>query len=294
MKTVLIGSGNVASHLGKALIKSGHAVVQIYSRRLEHAQELATALAEGSAEDTEKDLAEGSAENRLTIPIDRLDRLDREADIYFICVSDQAIAEVIAQLPAGLKGVVVHTSGSTSISVFADAGASDEGAASVETGSGGYQGRHGVFYPVQTFSKAKAIDFKNIPLALEASDPDTYQLLSRIAAGLSERVFPCDSTQREAIHIAAVFACNFSNYLYSVADRILQQHGLDFELIRPLILETAEKAQLFAPASVQTGPAVRKDLKIVQQHLDFLDREKLADPRIRQLYALISEILAGR
>ncbi len=287
MKIVLIGSGNVASQLGKALIKSGYAVVQVYSRRLEHAQELATALAEGSTEDTAKDLAKGSTESRPIIPIDRLDRLDREADLYFICVSDQAIAEVIGQLPVGLKGVVVHTSGSTSISVFADEGASD-------VGSGGYQGRHGVFYPVQTFSKAKAIDFKNIPLALEASDPDTYQLLSGVAAGLSERVFPCDSNQREAIHIAAVFACNFSNYLYTVADQILQQHGLDFELIRPLILETAEKAQLFAPASVQTGPAVRKDLKIVQQHLDFLDREKLADPRIRQLYALISEILAGK
>lgn len=288
MKIVLIGSGNVASHLGKALIKSGHQVLQVYSRTLEHAQELVTALVEGSA----KGSAEGSGENRLTIPIARLDRLDREADLYFICVSDKAIAEVIGQLPLGLKGVVVHTSGSTSISVFAGAGASAADATGV--GSGGYQGRHGVFYPVQTFSKAKAIDFKHIPLALEASDPDTYQILYGVAAGLSEQVFPCDSTQREAIHIAAVFACNFSNYLYTVADRILQQHGLDFELIRPLILETAEKAQLFAPASVQTGPAVRKDLKIVQQHLDFLDREKLADPRIRQLYALISEILAGK
>jgi len=285
MKIVLIGSGNVASHLGQALIKSGHQVLQVYSRTLEHAQELVTILT--TAKGSVKGSAKGSGENRLTIPIARLDRLDREADLYFICVSDQAIAEIIAQLPAGLKGVVVHTSGSTSISVFADAGASG-------AGSGAYRGKYGVFYPVQTFSKAKTIDFKNIPLALEASDPDTYKILYGIAGGLSERVFPCDSTQREAIHIAAVFACNFSNYLYTVADRILQQHGLDFELIRPLILETVEKAQHFAPASVQTGPAVRKDLKIVQQHLDFLDREELADPRIRQLYALISEMLAGK
>src|SRR5690606_14619239 len=102
------------------------------------------------------------------------------------------------------------------------------------------------------------------------------------------------STHLTAIHIPTVFVSDFRNYVYTVADQILGQHGLDFDLMRPLILETFEKAQQFPPASVQTGPAVRKDLKNVQQPLDFLDREKLADPRIRQLYALISEILAGK
>jgi len=259
MKIVLIGSGNVASQLGVALKQSGQIILQVYSRQVKHAN--------------------GLAERLGCDAIDKFSSLTLHADLYLICVSDQAIEEIILQLPKGLSGVVAHTSGSTALSIFSESG---------------HPGRYGVFYPVQTFSKAKAVDFKTIPLALEASDPETYTVLSGLAEMLSEQVFPCDSKQREAIHIAAVFACNFSNYLYSVADLILQQHGLSFDLMRPLILETAKKAQHFAPATVQTGPAVRKDLKIVKQHLEFLEREQPFDPRIRQLYALISEILAGK
>lgn len=259
MKTVLIGSGNVATHLGKALVESGHEVLQVYSRKPENAQELANQLHSEAISD--------------------LSALDASADLYLILVSDSAIPEIIHQLPKSLKGIVAHTSGSTPLSVF-------------ETS--GYQGQYGVFYPVQTFSKTKKVDFSPIPLALEASDSQSYKQLFEVAESLSNRVFSCDSKQREAIHIAAVFACNFSNYLYSVAEDILLRNGLEFDLIRPLILETAEKAQHFSPASVQTGPAIRKDLKIIKQHLASLEQDSNTDPRIKQIYALISEILTEK
>lgn len=260
MKIVLIGSGNVATHLGKALMLHGHEIAQVYSRSLGHAQDLCGLLADGKPE-----------------AIDRLEDLNTGADLYFICVSDRAIAPVLAALPTHLRGIVVHTSGSTPMEVF-----------------GAYAGAHGVFYPVQTFSKAKEVDFKEIPLALEASDPATFAVLEGLATQLSNRYFPCDSTQRQAIHVAAIFACNFSNYLFSLGEQVLLKNGLDFDLIRPLIQETADKIQQHSPSTVQTGPASRGDMAIVERHLEFLSRDSTADPRIKTLYALMSSLIAGK
>lgn len=260
MKIVLIGSGNVATHLGNALVLQGHEIAQVYSRSLDHAEDLCSLLVNSRPE-----------------AIDDLEKLNKEAELYFICVSDQAIAPVIVSLPSDLNGVVVHTSGSTSMEVFT-----------------GYARAHGVFYPVQTFSKAKEVNFKEIPLALEASDAATYAVLEGLAAQLSNRHFPCDSTQRQAIHVAAIFACNFSNYLFTLGEQVLLKHGLDFDLIRPLIQETADKIQQHSPAKVQTGPAQRGDMAIVERHLEFLSKDSTADPRIKTLYALMSSLIAGK
>lgn len=143
----------------------------------------------------------------------------------------------------------------------------------------------GVLYPVQTFSKAVAVDFSSLPLAVEASDEATLTQLEALAASLSSRVFRCDSNQRLSLHVAAVFACNFVNHCYAVGDAILARHGLDFDLIRPLILETATKVMAHRPDAVQTGPAVRNDTDTMRRHLALL-----ADcPGLAQLYGTLSE-----
>lgn len=251
---VLIGSGHVATHLGLALKQHGHQIRQVFSRQLAHAEELAT--------------------NVEAQALDTLDALDPDADLYIIAVSDQAIPEIIATLPQTLRGIVVHTSGSTAMNVFPQK-----------------DYRHGVLYPVQTFSKAKAISFDHIPLAIEASDPATMATIEILAQSLSDRVFPCDSNQRMSIHIAAVFACNFTNQLYQIAQEVLNEQDLAFDLIRPLILETAEKAMQFDPHTVQTGPAVREDYPILQKHAAFLAENKSIDSRISTLYNLITELI---
>lgn len=290
LKIVLIGSGNVATHLGSALIKQGgHQIIQVYSRQRENAQELAERLNETAAE------RQKEGQNEVVEFTDQLQELKRDADIYFICVSDQAIGPVIRELQTlqalnsekGLSGIIVHTSGTTPISVFTETTEDRPLWAEV------YPNRYGVFYPVQTFSKKKAVDFRTIPLALEASDPETFSVLEAVGSRLSNRVFPCDSVQRQAIHVAAVFACNFTNYLYALGEEVLKMNGLEFDLIRPLIAETAEKALKHSPATVQTGPAVRKDFTIVQKHLDYLEELAVENPKMAKIYRLLSEGISG-
>lgn len=248
MDIVLLGSGNVATHLGVALVEAGHRVKQVYSRTGEHAQVLAATL--GAAVTT----------NLATI--------DVQADVYVIAVNDDALAEVAAQLPSTLSGAVVHTAGSVDMDVLA-----------------GHAADYGVLYPLQTFSKAKAVDFSTVPLAVEASGETVLLRLEALANGLSKRVFRCDSKQRLSLHVAAVFACNFTNHFYAIAADILGEYGLDFDLIRPLILETAQKVMEHQPKDVQTGPAVRNDVHTMAKHLELLE----ANPPLAQLYRLVSK-----
>lgn len=251
---VIIGSGHVATQLGLALHHNGHRIQQVYSRQLPHATALANLL------DAE--------------PVDQLQKLTEKADFYFICVTDQAIPTVIEHLPKQLKGIVAHTSGSTDMAVFPKE-----------------IYRYGVFYPVQTFNKSKAISFETIPLAIEAGDPETTLALKSLAQTLSQQVFDCDSTQRLSIHIAAVFACNFTNHLYVIAQRILQDQQLDFELIHPLIQETTQKALTNNPLDMQTGPAVREDYSIISKQQHFLTANQSVDPKIAELYDLLTELI---
>lgn len=259
MDIVLIGSGNVATQLGRALRDKGFRILQIYSRTRSHAEELAGKLGL-------PDVSAGVTDDLAAVRAD--------AAFYFICVPDRHIVDIIGGLPTGLPGMVVHTSGTTPMGVFAD-----------------YPGAYGVFYPVQTFSKSKNISFDQIPLALEASCPDSYLRLETLAGKLSQKVFACDSVQRKAIHVAAVFACNFTNHLYTLAESLLQDQNLDFDLIRPLIRETADKAMQSSPETVQTGPAIRGDIPVLEQHLKFLEYVFPSDPRIRELYILISSMI---
>jgi predicted short-subunit dehydrogenase-like oxidoreductase (DUF2520 family) len=247
MRITLIGSGNVATHLGAAFKNAGHKIVQVYSRNPQNAALLAFHIG-----------AEA---------IDNLDNIDTYTDIFIISVVDDAIAGMAQQL-ASYDKLIVHTSGATSLynlTAFTD--------------------KAGVFYPLQTFSKTKEVDFRSVPLCLEGTDETITKTLKQLAQTISNKVYMVDSSQRRTLHLAAVFACNFPNYLYRVAQELLAEKDMDFDLLRPLILETAEKVQQQFPADVQTGPAIRGDQKTIGNHLQMLKNE----PELEQLYHLLSQ-----
>jgi predicted short-subunit dehydrogenase-like oxidoreductase (DUF2520 family) len=247
MEVVCIGSGNVATHLAKAFKASGSKLVQVYSPNETHAAALAAELKSAYTHD--------------------LKQLYREADLYLIAVKDDAIRAVAATLN-GVEGMVVHTSGATPIEVLAAAGLK----------------HYGVFYPLQTFSKTRALEFERVPLCLEANSPENLQRLKQIAGALSTMVYEVSGEQRKILHLSAVFACNFVNHLYDLGRGILKEHQLDFELLRPLILETAEKVQSALPMEVQTGPAVRDDQETMTRHLALLENR----PDLQEIYKILS------
>lgn len=247
MRVTLIGSGNVATHLAAALKNAGHSIVQVYSRVMQNAALLAYHV---------------KAE-----AIDDLNGINTETDLFVIATKDNAIGPIAEQLAAHQK-LMVHTSGATdlySLLAFSD--------------------NAGVFYPLQTFSKTKEVDFRNVPLCIEAKDEAIAKILEQLAQTISNRVYHIDSEKRKALHLAAVFACNFPNYLYTIAQQIIAKQGLDFELLRPLIQETAEKIQSADPATVQTGPAIRNDDITMAMHQQLLEGE----PELQQLYFLLSQ-----
>jgi predicted short-subunit dehydrogenase-like oxidoreductase (DUF2520 family) len=177
-----------------------------------------------------------------------------EADLYIISVSDDAIASVSSQLPFENR-LVVHTSGSASLASLDD------------------KNRKGVFYPLQTFTKGKEIDFKTIPFCLETQHENDYELLEKVAQSISDHIYKIDSHQRKALHVAAVFVNNFTNYLYQLGNDICQENHVPFDILKPLILETAEKLLTLSPKDAQTGPAKRNDISTIEAHESFLSNE---------------------
>ncbi|TDO71271.1 coenzyme F420-dependent NADP oxidoreductase-like protein [Flavobacterium chryseum] len=189
----------------------------------------------------------------------------KEADLYIIAVSDKAISDVSAQLPFQNR-IVVHTSGAASLDVL-DA-----------------KNRKGVFYPLQTFSKNKEIDFSTVPLCLEAENTFDFRILETVAKTISTAVFPINSDQRKALHVAAVFVNNFSNHLYQIGHEICEEHQVPFEILKPLIQETAEKINTLNPIDAQTGPAKRNDSTTIAAHLEYLTNENQ-----KNIYKLITQ-----
>lgn len=248
MKVVCLGSGNVATHLASALKASGADLLQVYSKTLANAQALASVLNSQA--------------------IDNLEQLNRDADLYLISINDDAIAAVVGQLK-GLKGMVVHTAGATSLSVFEEQGFS----------------HYGVLYPLQTFSKSRPVDFSTVPLCLEAGTNDDLQTLHQLAAKLSTLVYEVNSDDRKLLHLAAVFACNFSNHLYHLSAGLLKSKNLSFDLLKPLILETAAKVQNALPYDVQTGPARRGDEETMNRHLALIQEA----PILTDIYETLSK-----
>lgn len=240
IRVVVIGSGNVAHHLVKALTAaSGISLESIVARNPDKLNDLTVKII-SSYEDIS------------------------EADVYIIAVSDKAINEVSAKLPFSNR-LVVHTSGTAPIAEL------DE------------KNKRGVFYPLQTFSKEKEIDFKKVPVCLEAESEEDYDLLEQLASSVSDSVYRIDSSQRRALHVAAVFAANFSNHMYTLAESVCRDHTMPFDLLKPLITEVAAKVQQLSPALAQTGPAVRHDEETIQRHLDLLN-----DQNQKNIYLLLT------
>jgi predicted short-subunit dehydrogenase-like oxidoreductase (DUF2520 family) len=251
MDIVLLGSGNVATHLGRGFKMAGQTIVQVWSRDIAHAKKLADTLASQAISD--------------------LEDINRSADLYIIAVKDSAIRELASTLNIGDK-LIVHTSGSTPLEAL-----------------DGVSLHTGVFYPLQTFSRNKAVDFRRVPIAIEATNPEDLAAIRAIADRLSERVTELSSTQRRALHVAAVFACNFTNHLAAISQKLLEDENLDFDLLRPLIAETADKVQLYDPGTVQTGPAIREDNEIINSHLEMLQDK----PELQELYKRLSQSIVN-
>ncbi len=196
-----------------------------------------------------------------------LDNLPVDSDIYLLAVSDNAIPQVAGRLK-GVAGIVAHTSGTTPITVLQDCGTSQ-----------------GVFYPLQTFSKERALDYSRIPFFIEGSDSATEATLIGLASQISQTVVKADSNRRKQLHIAAVFACNFTNHLYTLASQYMEANSLDFNLLLPLIEETVAKLHSLPPDEAQTGPAIRRDTNTINAHLDALT----SHPHLKRIYQTLSD-----
>ncbi|AWH85759.1 DUF2520 domain-containing protein [Flavobacterium album] len=200
-------------------------------------------------------------EEKITTSLDTV----AEADMYIIAVSDDAIADVSSQLPFEGR-LVVHTSGSVSLEQL-------DG-----------KNRRGVFYPLQTFSKNKDVDFKKVPLCLESEHEKDYAVLAELAKSLSDTVHKIGSEQRKALHVAAVFVSNFSNHMYALGSSICEENDIPFSILNQLIMETADKVNTLSPAQAQTGPAIRHDGKTIEKHLDFLK-----DGNRKEIYKVLTQ-----
>ncbi|MFP9100822.1 Rossmann-like and DUF2520 domain-containing protein [Flavobacterium sp. RHBU_24] len=242
LSVVVLGSGNVAQHLIKAL--SGLSEVALLQAWARHPEKLAHLLPAG----------------KIAADISTL----MAADIYIISVSDDAISQVSARLPFANR-LVVHTSGSTGVDGLASGN------------------RRGAFYPLQTFSKNKEINFSTIPICVESEFPKDYSTLEKLASALSQNVYGINSAQRQALHVAAVFTSNFVNHLYTLGNQICADNNIPFDILKPLIKEVADKINYLSPVEAQTGPAVRNDAQTIQRHLDFLQ-----DSHKKEIYTLLT------
>lgn len=187
------------------------------------------------------------------------------ADLFIIAITDDAITEVSAAIPFSDE-LVVHTSGSVSIEAIDN------------------KNRPGVFYPLQTFSKSKEVDFKTIPICIETKNEKDFQILEKVAKSISNTVYKINSEQRKALHIAAVFVCNFVNHLYQIGNNICIKNDLPFDILKPLIQETANKILTLSPNHAQTGPAKRKDIQTINAHLSFL-----SDDNQKEIYKMLTK-----
>lgn len=246
---VFIGAGNLATNLAKALYYKGFRIVQVYSRTEESARTLAQAVEAAYT----TDLASVAA----------------DAQLYIVALKDAAFVRMLPEIVAGRENALwVHTAGSIPMNVWA-----------------GRVERYGVFYPMQTFSRQRMADFRQIPVFVESNSEEDARFLKDIASALSGKVYEATSEQRKSLHLAAVFACNFTNHMYTLAAGLLEKYGLPFEVMLPLIDETARKVHELEPRLAQTGPAVRYDENVIGEHLQMLAGE----PQMQELYKLISE-----
>lgn len=273
MKIVLIGAGNLATHLGKALHAAGHDMVQVFSRTMQSAETLASLL------DAE--------------PLTDIAQVRDDADVYIFSVKDSALVQLVAQfcrhdadglgedgavnaLRKAKKGeherVFLHTAGSMPMSVFK-----------------GMAQHYGVLYPMQTFSKQREVDFSIIPCFVEANDEFAQKQIEGLAREISGRVYQLSSEDRKYLHLSAVFACNFANHCYAISQELLEEHGIPFDVMLPLINETAAKVHEMKPKDAQTGPAVRYDENVIDKQSKLLENH----PHFKKVYDSMSKSIHG-
>jgi predicted short-subunit dehydrogenase-like oxidoreductase (DUF2520 family) len=245
MKIIFIGSGNLATRLAKTLNESGGDIAQIYSRTLENAKTLAELVGATYTDDIEQ--------------------VNREADLYIFSVKDDALPDILSRM-SKTTGVWVHTAGSVSMDIFSK-----------------YTDSYGVIYPLQTFGKGRAVNFADIPVFIEGSSSSVTNFLEMTAKRISKNVNYMASEKRLYLHLAAVFACNFANHLYTISSEILEKENIPFDVLRPLIAETTAKVMDIPPKEAQTGPAVRFDETVINKHLDLL-----TDSDLKEIYSLLS------
>lgn len=247
MKIILIGAGNVATHLGKALKSAGMEILQVFSRTEESAKKLG---------------------EQLNVQFcSKWNEINQSADIYIFSIKDSVLEEAISHIYAP-QAIYVHTAGSVSIDIFEK---------KVKN--------YGVVYPLQTFSKNKEINIQEVPFFIEASNKTTENIIKSIVGSISNQCYNLSSEKRMLMHLAAVFACNFSNYMYVLASEITSEAGIDFKTMLPLIKETADKVSYLSPEDAQTGPAIRKDEKTIKKHIDTLANKK----HLQYIYRQLSE-----
>ncbi len=243
IKVSLIGAGNLATHLFKALDKSGEVVViQWYNRSI-------------------KAISSFSNDVEITDDLNQL----KDADIYILAISDDAIADLSSDLSFKDR-LVVHTSGSVNIHDL------------------DRKHRRGVFYPLQSFSKDVEMDFSQAPFCIETIEKNDLQLLKDLADSIGSPYYKINTEQRQTLHLAAVFVNNFVNQLYRIGHEITDIKNIPFDILKPLILETANKVQKISPYMAQTGPAKRNDKKTIKRHLKMLD-----NPLHKAIYEMLTE-----
>lgn len=249
MKIILIGAGNLATPVGRALKNAGHEILQVWSHTAEHAEELASLLGAETLTD--------------------LSQIRTDADLYLYAVKDAYLQQVVDSVAQYVQdtGIHAHTAGSMSVSVF-----------------DGRQAHGAVFYPYQSFSRLRMPDFQQVPVFLEAKEED-YPLLEAVARSISPKVYAANSEQRKRIHLAGVFANNFSNCMYRICKEQIEQAGLPFDTMLGLIDETARKVHEMSPKEAQTGPACRKDENVMEEH------KKMLAPTERAIYEAVSQYI---
>lgn len=245
-----IGSGNLAWHLAPALDNAGFVVKEVYSPNPQHAELLTDRLYQAEVKAT-------------------LDFSTSDSSVFIIAVTDEAIQKIAQEIILPDDAILLHTSGSQPITELQFAATP----------------HLGVLYPLQTFSKKRKVDFKTIPLFIETHTEEAENILMHLAKSISNEVRKIASEERKALHIAAVFASNFTNHMLTVSKEILQQNSLDFDWLKPLITETISKGLYMGPEEAQTGPAKRGDLDILDNHLDFLKGQEA----IAEIYKVISQ-----
>lgn len=232
MKIVIVGSGNVASVLGKKIITAGHLVVQVVAHNNRHQAAAVAAMLHAEV-------------------IADLSQLDVFADIYLLAISDTALTDMAALFPK-VDGIVLHTAGAVPIRVLANA-----------------SGKFGVLYPLQSLRKEKT-DYGQVPLLIDGNTNETFETIKTFAGTISNLVQRSDDAYRLRLHTAAVVVSNFPNHLYRLASDYCNQESIDFNLLQSLITETADRLRQYAPALMQTGPAARNDVATIAKHVKLL------------------------